>query len=138
MVTKVYIARLSLCPAEDLRSEYERIRERFISVGLRRIAHRDENLLGRLMLDKALNSLSVGDYTVEYRGNDKPVLRNAKGLYFNISHSGDYVALALSDKEVGCDIQEIRPYNPRVAGRNYCKRETEIIESSNNKMKFSL
>ena len=133
MATKVYIARLSLYTAEDLRTEYEKIRARFISVGLRRIAHRDENLLGRLMLDKAMQSLSAGDYTVEYRGNDKPVLINGNGLYFNISHSGDYVALALSDREVGCDIQEIRPYSPRVAKRNYCEKETEFIENSDNK-----
>ncbi|MBO7319910.1 MAG: 4'-phosphopantetheinyl transferase superfamily protein, partial [Clostridia bacterium] len=53
-----------------------------------------------------------------------------KGLYFKISHSGDYVTLAISDSEVGCDIQELRAYNPRVAGRNYCQRETELIESS--------
>ena len=133
MATKVYIARLSSYPAENLRQEYETIKERFVSVGLRKIAKRDENILGRLMLDKAMQSLSVIDYTVEYRGNDKPVLISGKDLYFNISHSGDYVALALSDKDVGCDIQEIRPYNPRVTKRNYCEKETEFIENSDNK-----
>ena len=133
MTTKVYIARLSMYPANKLEAEYEKIRERFVSVGLRKIAQRDENLLGRLMLDKAMQSLSAGAYTVEYSGNDKPVLINGKGLYFNISHSGDYVALALSDEEVGCDIQEIRPYSPRVAKRNYCEKETEFIENSLDK-----
>ena len=83
MTTKVYIARLSMYPADNLEAEYEKIRERFISVGLRKIAQRDENLLGRLMLDKAMQSLSVGEYTVEYSGNDKPVLINGKGLYLS-------------------------------------------------------
>ena len=130
MGTKVYIASLSSYSAEDLRSEYEKIKERFVSVGLRKIAERDENILGRLILNKAMQSLSVGEYTVEYRGNEKPLLISSSGLHFNISHSGDLVALALSDKEVGCDVQEIRPYNPRVAKRNYCEKETEFIENS--------
>ena len=133
MGTKVYIASLSSYSAEDLRSEYEKIKERFVSVGLRKIAERDENILGRLMLNKAMQSLSVGGYTVEYRENEKPLLISSSGLHFNISHSGDLVALALSDKEVGCDVQEIRPYSPRVAKRNYCEKETEFIENSLDK-----
>lgn len=133
MATKVFVARLSSYSAEELKKEYEKIKERFIAVGQRKIAVRDENLLGRLLLDKAMQSICAGDYTVEYCGNDKPVLRNAKGVYFNISHSGDFVALAVSDSEVGCDIQEIRPYSPRVAKRNYCDKETEFIENSYDK-----
>lgn len=30
------------------------------------------------------------------------------GLCFNISHSGSYALFALSESEVGCDIEEIR------------------------------
>ena len=133
MTTKIYIARLSLYPAEKLKQEYEKIKERFISVDGARVSVRPENILGRLLLDKALKRLSVGEYTIEYRGNEKPALKSDSGLYFNISHSGDFVALALSDKEVGCDIQEIRPYNPKVTKRNYCEKETEYIENSENK-----
>ena len=133
MTTKIYIAKLSLYPAEKLRSEYEKIKKRFISVHDGRVSERGENILGRILLHKALQSLSAGEYTVEYRGNEKPVLICEKGLCFNISHSGDFVALALSDSEVGCDIQEIRPYNPKVAKRNYCPDETAYIENRFNK-----
>ena len=133
MTTEIYIAKLSSYPAEELKQEYEKIKQRFISVQGGRVSVRKENILGRLLLDKALERLSVGEYTVEYQGNEKPQLKSEKGLYFNISHSGDFVALALSDHEVGCDIQEIRPYNPKVTKRNYCEKETEYIEHSENK-----
>ena len=133
MITKVYIACLSSYSAENLRSDYEKIKERFISVDGGRVSERNENILGRVLLHKALQSLSAGEYTVEYRGNEKPVLINEKELCFNISHSGDFVALAISDNEVGCDIQEIKSYNPRVAKRNYCPEETAFIENSENK-----
>lgn len=82
------------------------------------------------MLHKALSDLSAGEYTVRYSDDEKPLLICDKNLYFNISHSGDYVVLAVSDEEVGCDIQEIRPYNPKVAVRHYCENETRLIEES--------
>ena len=133
MITKVYIARLSSYPADILKQEYEKIKEHFVSVSDGKIAQRSENILGRIVLDKALERLSVGEYTVEYCGYEKPRLISDSGYHFNISHSGDFVALALSDREVGCDIQEIRPYNPKVTKRNYCEKETEFIENSQNK-----
>ena len=132
MITKVFIARLSSYSDEYLKKEYEKIKDRFISNSDGRISKRNENILGRILLHKVLQNLSAGEYTVEYRGNEKPVLISEKDLYFNISHSGDFVALALSDSEVGCDIQEIRPYNPKVAKRNYCPEETAYIENSDN------
>lgn len=40
----------------------------------------------------------------------KPYLRDYPDIHFNISHSGKYVFLAVSDKEVGCDVEEIKPF----------------------------
>ncbi|MBO5937779.1 MAG: 4'-phosphopantetheinyl transferase superfamily protein [Clostridia bacterium] len=131
MTTKVYIASLSAYTDEKITADYELIKDKFISNG--RLSERKESLIGRLMLHKALTSLEAGEYKVVYTDNEKPVLESDKGLYFNISHSGDYVVAAISDSEVGCDIQEVRTYNPRVAGRNYCQRETDLIERSLSK-----
>ncbi len=135
MTTEVYIASVSSCDIEKLRQEYDKIRKRFISTDGGRVSERPENILGRVLLNRALIDKRAGDYTVEYVANEKPRLITESGLYFNISHSGDLVALALSDREVGCDIQEIRPYNPKVAKRNYSEKETEFIENSEDKDK---
>jgi hypothetical protein len=45
---------------------------------------------------------------IEYGKNGKPYLPDYPGIYFNISHSGDYVAVALSCHPVGIDVQEKR------------------------------
>lgn len=131
MITKVYIASLSLYPDDEVSSRYENIKDRFNGSG--RISQRKESLVGRLMLNKALSELEAGEYSVIYSDEEKPVLKCEKDIFFNISHSDDYVALALSDSEVGCDIQEIRPYNPKVAVRHYCENETRLIENSDSK-----
>ena len=131
MITKVYIASLSLYPDDEVTSRYEKIKDNFAGSG--RISQRKESLIGRLMLHKALSENEIGEYSVVYSDDNKPVLKNRNDVFFNISHSDDYVTLAVSDSEVGCDIQEIRPYNPKVAVRHYCKNETELIENSSDK-----
>lgn len=131
MITKVYIASLSPYPDDEVTSRYENIKDRFTGNG--RISQRKESLIGRLMLHKVLSELEAGKYSVIYSDDDKPVLKSEKNIFFNISHSDDYVAIALSSDEVGCDIQEIRPYNSKVAVRHYCKNETALIENSSDK-----
>lgn len=63
--------------------------------------------------------------------NGKPF---AKGLdiHFNISHSGDLVVCAVSDKEIGIDIEKIRSINPRVFEKFADKKEVEYINSHKN------
>ena len=135
MITEVYIASVSAWDKEKLRQEYEKIKHRFISVDGGRVSERPENILGRVLLHKALSENRAGEYTVEYVANEKPKLISDSGLCFNISHSGDLVALAISHDEVGCDIQEIRSYNPKVTKRNYSEKETLFIENSADKDK---
>lgn len=45
-------------------------------------------------------------YFKNYYG--KPYIKGVSGIYFNISHSGDYVCCAISDSEVGIDVEEIK------------------------------
>lgn len=65
-----------------------------------------------------------------------------KGIYFNASHSGDYVVCAFSDKPVGCDVETADKKNLRVAERYFCPEEIRYIfdengfESSKNKPAF--
>ena len=56
--------------------------------------------------------------------NGKPYI---DGIFFNISHSNEYVAVAISDKEVGCDIEKITDINSDIAKRYFSPKEYEKI-----------
>lgn len=57
----------------------------------------------------------------------KPFLEGSRGLFFNLSHSGAYAACAVSDREVGLDIQQCgRRVNPAVVERVLHKEEKRI------------
>lgn len=57
-------------------------------------------IAGGLLLRRFLGDVAV--YTDSF---GKP--RAASGVCFNLSHSGDWVLLAVSDKEIGCDIERL-------------------------------
>ena len=133
MKTEVYFLKLSDYDESFAESEYSKVSAHFISSDGERLSKRKESLLGRLLLSRTLEDAGAGEYEVHYADGEKPRLICSKKLFFNISHSADFVVLALSDEEVGCDIQEIRAYNPKVAKRHYCENETALIDKSDDK-----
>lgn len=62
-------------------------------------------------LDFALRAegLRERDAALGFREHGKPFLRDRPELFFNLSHSGGYALCALSDREVGADVERIRP-----------------------------
>ncbi|MEP6804720.1 MAG: 4'-phosphopantetheinyl transferase superfamily protein, partial [Flavobacterium sp.] len=68
------------------------------------------SLLGRLMLIKAFEEYGISSAEVnnlEYNDYGKPFL-SSKALFFNISHSGDFVICAVSKRsEIGIDIEKM-------------------------------
>lgn len=53
---------------------------------------------------------------------DKPYLPE---IGFNLSHSGDYAVCAVSDCEVGCDIEKVRQGYPRLIQKYFSKEEQQ-------------
>lgn len=51
---------------------------------------------------------------------------------FNISHSGNWVICAVSENEIGIDIEKIRSVNPRAAEKFACAEELKYIASHEN------
>ncbi|MRS16373.1 4'-phosphopantetheinyl transferase AcpT [Enterobacteriaceae bacterium RIT691] len=67
---------------------------------------RDAWIAGRALLCHAVSPLP----DIRYGDQGKPGFDDSHALWFNLSHSGDNIALLLSDVgPVGCDIEALRP-----------------------------
>ena len=65
-------------------------------------------LAGRTLLARTLSPSPLPE--IIYGEQGKPAFANGHPLWFNLSHSGDDIAMLISDEgEVGCDIEVIRP-----------------------------
>ena len=67
----------------------------------------------------------------------KPYIKNCNDLFFNISHSGDWVVVAFSDSEVGIDVEKIRPVNYRIAERFFSNIEFFELDKKTGKEKLN-
>jgi 4'-phosphopantetheinyl transferase len=65
----------------------------------------------RALLGKHVNE-QAGQILLSEGINKKPVLSNYPNVFFNVSHSGDWVLIAISRMRVGVDVEQIRPDFP--------------------------
>ena len=69
-----------------------------------------EHCFSYLMVDRILNNLyDISNREIEFVSG-KPFLKTRE-KYFSISHSGEYIVLAFSDRDCGIDIEEIKERN---------------------------
>ena len=71
---------------------------------------RAQSLAAELLLRRALSDAGIdpGDLHFEYGPHGKPYLPEFKNIHFNLSHSGSFAMAAVSENEIGCDIEKIR------------------------------
>ena len=96
----------------------------------------DNMLIGKILARVAIKkTFGIDIKNQEFACNEygKPYLLNYSDVHFNISHSGQYVACAVSDKSVGIDIQKISEYNPAIAKRVCTGKELKQIENCTDK-----
>ena len=91
------------------------------------------SVCGRVLLGYILhNHCSVSSFSYTLGENGKPYLRD-ENIYFSISHSGDMILCCVTEKECGCDIEQVRSFNPRVVLRFFTENEAKAIEDSDDK-----
>lgn len=90
-----------------------------------------------LLLDYGLEKRGIEDWKrgLWYNENGKPYLADGQGIYFNLSHSGEYVACAVSGEEVGCDIEMISGQKMDIARRFFSPSEYELLLSEKTEQK---
>ncbi|HKK10503.1 MAG TPA: 4'-phosphopantetheinyl transferase superfamily protein [Bacteroidales bacterium] len=89
------------------------------------------SLCGEILSRWAMAEVSgfYPDKVFECNSNGKP-LSGKPDLYFNISHSGDYVVVSVSDFETGVDIERLRLNKMKVAKRFFSDEEIRNIQMS--------
>ena len=96
----------------------------------------ERSLLGDVLVRKLIkDKLGVANHLIKFSANEygKPFLENAPHFHYNLSHSGKYIACAISDVPVGIDVEELKPINMRIAERFFSSGEVEYILSKPGK-----
>ena len=80
------------------------------------------DLLNDVLKEHNINSKIV------YNEHGKPYLENNE-LFFNISHSGIYTILGISDKEIGVDIEKIKEVKDNLINKICSEKEKRLIKT---------
>ncbi len=127
MLNNLYILNTEIFDDEALFNEAYKLMDDVRKAKIDRLKYpKDKKLsLGAgFLLHKSLGDIGITNYALEYRMRDKPYLTGRDDIFFNISHSGNLVVLALSDLEVGVDVEKVRNFKESLI--NYVFSEQEI------------
>ena len=109
-------------------------------VQLKKKEDRCRSLAAGLLLEYALQEYGISllpgkmqQMVLTFGENGKPVLKENIGIYFNLSHSGRYVAGVFSDSEVGIDVEQIRKGQMKVAEHFFCPEEYLALQKGKMK-----
>ena len=94
-------------------------------------AVRRTKLLGETLVRQKIQELwGLGkeDYTLLKGEHGKPYVEGQTCIFFNLSHSGDYLIAGFSDSEIGVDIERIKGERMEVARRFFHPREIQYLE----------
>lgn len=92
------------------------------------------SILGEILLIQLLNKnkINYNDITIIKNEYGKPYIKD-NNLYYNISHSNEYVICAISNKEIGVDIEKIRHVKKNVPNQFATPKEIEYINEFNER-----
>lgn len=94
---------------------------------------RKTELAAWFLLYQALREWGISEEKINadgayyYGEHGKPMRRNEE-VCFNLSHSGKYVLCAVSEMEIGCDIEKIKEVKWKLAKRFFSEKEYEFLE----------
>ncbi len=94
-----------------------------------RFVHKEDayrSLLADLLLRSILKEqfqLEDEDMLFGYNEYGKPYLMNRHDIYFNLTHSGDWVGCAIGHNSVGIDIEHMKPIDLNIAKRFFSPEE---------------
>ena len=132
-MTEIYLMNTRELTEEDISSLSpfrRRKAEQFIQDRDRRLS-----LAAGVLLDRGLKKygLAEKDAVFAFGESGKPYLRDYPSVHFNLSHSGEMALGVFSDREVGCDIEYVHPFDEDTASLVFTDDELKWIKSSENR-----
>lgn len=104
------------------------------------IKDRKRSLAGDILTRKYLSKLyNISEEKIEIRKGEKgkPYVLNLPA-HFNVSHSGDYTVVAISDRPIGIDLEIIRDFSAILAKKYFNEDELKYISGNFSSRKKSL
>lgn len=128
---KVYICDITSLTVEDI-NKYNDVLPQWRKDKIDRYANikdKIRSLGASLVLIKGLKErgISLEECTIAYGKNGKPYIEGKGDMHFNISHSGDKIAVGIGTEPIGVDIQQVRPVNLRIIDRFFTGNEDKYI-----------
>ena len=135
--TKVYFSDISKTADE---AEFNRIYETMPAWRKEKInsyrfkKDKDLSLIAGVLLKEACIDFGIEgmDENIVLGENGKPAFRDSN-IKFSISHSGDKVMCAMSEKNIGCDVEKKEKIKEKIADRFFADKENEYIHLSDDK-----
>jgi 4'-phosphopantetheinyl transferase len=134
----VEVYAIQLLPSE----EFDQVRDQMLGFlpfeararfsRLSRGADVQRSLLGELLARYLISAkLKTDSKQIEFifGPNGKPELKGNDTIHFNISHSGQWVACAISASPVGVDVERLRPVRPGLADRFFTTNEVDTLKA---------
>lgn len=128
MDTKVYMASIAQLPYEKLYNAASSERKAKADA-MRFTEDKHRCIAAEALLRHALREQGICDIQVLTEENGKPYLQGLP-VHFSISHSGEFVLCAISSQSVGCDIQQIKQPDLKLAKRYFAAGEMGLLESA--------
>ncbi len=85
-----------------------------------------QSLGAGVLLEYALKKEGVNDPQFSFEKNGKLCLADSS-IRFNLSHSGTTVMCALSDSDIGCDVEQVKQVKLNIARRFFCADEYKAL-----------
>jgi len=84
------------------------------------------DLLSKYLIHK-IYGIKFNRVKFMYNDYGKPLINCSEEIYFNISHSDNYIVCALDNKSIGIDIERVTNIDLKIADRFFTKEELEYI-----------
>lgn len=94
----------------------------------RNLADKKRCMLAEVLLRYVLyQHYQIEDISFGYNEFGKPFLQGHENIFFNLSHSGEWVLCGIGDSPLGIDVEQMRTINLNLAKRFFHEKEYEYL-----------